>query len=282
MDNSELLYAETYELDPQAEWVVFIHGAGGSVRTFKYQLEAFQQHFNVLLLDLRDHGKSTLPPPGDNEYSLELMARDVMKLLENMGLTSAHFVGVSLGSLVIRWIEFLRPGMVKSIVLAGGVFGLNAKMKILLKLGLAIANLLPFKLLYKLLAWIIMPRKNHSHSRKIFVRESQRIAEETFLNWLEVPRHIGKELEKFFQHAISVPTLSIMGEQDHVFIGPAKAYASRTEGVEMITIPSCGHVCNIENANDFNRAAIDFLKQKAAANRAPAPLPQSESWKLRA
>lgn len=262
MTRRKILYAETFERHPDADWVVFVHGAGGSGRTFKHQLDAFRNQYNVLLLDLRDHGQSTdLVPPEDNKYTLELMAKDVMALVDAHGIEEAHFVGVSLGSLVIRWIEFMRPGMVKSIVLAGGVFGLNIKIKVLLKAGLLISNLIPFQLLYKLLAWIILPRKNHSTARNIFIREAKRIEQQAFLNWLNVARTIGAELDKFFHHEISVPTLSVMGEQDHVFIGPAKAYAARVAGVAMVTIPRCGHVCNIENAPDFNREALGFLRR---------------------
>lgn len=260
MEHNNRLYAETYTLSPTADWVVFVHGAGGSARTFRYQLDDFKSRFNVLLLDLRDHGRSrTLSPPEDNQYTLKLMAKDVMHLLAELKITTAHFVGVSLGSLVIRWIELLQPRIVKSIVLAGGVFGLNRKMKVLLKLGLFIANLLPFHLLYQLLAWIIMPRKNHSKSREIFIREAKRIDQKAFMNWLGVARTIGKELERFFQHAVTVPTLSVMGDQDHVFIGPARAYAERSSKMDMITLPKCGHVCNIENAQDFNSAALAFI-----------------------
>ena len=45
MEREDVLYAETYKLQENADWVVFIHGAGGSGRTFKYQLEAFKRHY---------------------------------------------------------------------------------------------------------------------------------------------------------------------------------------------------------------------------------------------
>ena len=40
------------------EWCVFIHGAGGSSAIWHKQVKAYAENFNVLLIDLRGHGKS--------------------------------------------------------------------------------------------------------------------------------------------------------------------------------------------------------------------------------
>ena len=38
------------------EWVVFIHGIGGSTKTWKRQIDLFSEKYNLLLLDLPGHG----------------------------------------------------------------------------------------------------------------------------------------------------------------------------------------------------------------------------------
>ncbi|MEO1256718.1 MAG: alpha/beta hydrolase, partial [Bacteroidota bacterium] len=48
--------------------IVFIHGAGGSIQTWKYQFDAFKVDFNVLAIDLRDHGSSKHIQPAYNKY----------------------------------------------------------------------------------------------------------------------------------------------------------------------------------------------------------------------
>jgi pimeloyl-ACP methyl ester carboxylesterase len=42
------------------EWVVFVHGAGGSSAVWHKQVKPFSEKFNVLLVDLRGHGQSKL------------------------------------------------------------------------------------------------------------------------------------------------------------------------------------------------------------------------------
>ena len=56
---SDLLHYSTLEEAPAgADWIVFIHGAGGSSLTWKYQTEALKPHYRLLLIDMRDHGYS--------------------------------------------------------------------------------------------------------------------------------------------------------------------------------------------------------------------------------
>jgi pimeloyl-ACP methyl ester carboxylesterase len=256
------LFIEKLEVNPAADWVVFVHGAGGSSRTWRKQVEAFRPHFNLCLLDLRDHGESnSMAPPEDGKYTLELMGRDVIATLEAEGITQAHFVGVSLGSVVVRYVERIQPGLVTGVVLAGGVFRLNWRMKSLLKLGLATSKVLPFKTLYQILSWIVLPRRNHRTSRTIFIRESKKIDPIAYKKWLGIIRTVGKELESFFTEPIDAPTLTVMGSQDHIFLGPAREYAERfPDQSDLEVIIGCGHVCNIEAADRFNVLAIDFLR----------------------
>ncbi len=53
-----LLFHKTFLHPTSKDWVVFVHGAGGSSSIWFKQIKAYKQHFNLLLLDLRGHGKS--------------------------------------------------------------------------------------------------------------------------------------------------------------------------------------------------------------------------------
>ena len=52
-----MLNYEIYD-NKKENWVVFLHGIGGSTLTWKKQIEAFSEKYNLLLLDLQGHGKS--------------------------------------------------------------------------------------------------------------------------------------------------------------------------------------------------------------------------------
>ncbi len=258
-----MVYSEAFYKGPDRKWVLLIHGAGGSVRTWKYQLEILKANFNVLQMDLRDHGNSqTMPSLDAKAYSFQLLAEDVLRLMEARGIQKAHFVGVSMGTIVVRWIERLAPEKVRSITFAGGVFSLKRPLNFGLKLALPIARLVPFSTLSRFLSFLLLPRRNHQKARGIFLREADRIHPLAYRKWLRMLRNIRRELEGLYRSRISVPTLVVMGAQDHAFLRSATAFSNLHTNVELNVIEKCGHVCNIEAATDFNKSMLDFLRKQ--------------------
>ena len=56
--SKDILFHTTFAHETSKTWVVFVHGAGGSSAIWFRQLKAYKKEYNVLLLDLRGHGKS--------------------------------------------------------------------------------------------------------------------------------------------------------------------------------------------------------------------------------
>ncbi|MDG1186289.1 MAG: alpha/beta fold hydrolase, partial [Schleiferiaceae bacterium] len=56
-----MLSFSLHQNSPELPWVTFVHGAGGSSTIWYKQLKAFSSNFNVLLIDLRGHGRSKAP-----------------------------------------------------------------------------------------------------------------------------------------------------------------------------------------------------------------------------
>ena len=143
-----MLNYKVYKKSESAEWMVFVHGAGGSTNTWLRQIVFFRQHFNCLLFDLRDHGQSKFSIENSPEkYNFELITKDIIQLVDHLEIKEAHFIAVSLGSLIVRKIEESRPDLIRSIVFAGGVFKLSWKMKFLIKAGRFLSKFTPFNLL---------------------------------------------------------------------------------------------------------------------------------------
>jgi len=70
----ELLHHSVHKVSDRNEWILFLHGAGGSSRIWTPHIKAFKDRFNLLLVDLRGHGKSKLPT-SDSPYSLDLLTK---------------------------------------------------------------------------------------------------------------------------------------------------------------------------------------------------------------
>ena len=166
-----------YKNENTTEWITFVHGAGGSSSIWFKQIREFQKHFNILLLDLRGHGASNqkLKNAFKQEYTFKSIAEDVLEVLDYLRIKSSHFVGISLGTIVIRQLAELHPDRVSSMVMGGAILKMNFRSQVLMKLGNAFKYVLPYLILYRFFAFVIMPNKNHKQTRLLFINEAKKL-----------------------------------------------------------------------------------------------------------
>ncbi len=258
----KILSYEKHTKPEHKDWIVFIHGAGGSSKTFTRQIAAFRKHFNLLLPDLQDHGNSKdLELTKDNKITFDEIAHNVVNLLDKLGIVEAHFLGISMGSIIIRVIEDLRPSLIKSIVIGGGIMKLNRRTHLLFKSGVFLSSFIPYHKLYQLVAWILMPYENHKVARRLFVREAAGIKHEAFKVWLGLLAELKYKLDSYFNLPIYKPTLMIMGSEDFAFLKDSISYSEKFKFIHFQVLQRCGHVCNIEKSEEFNKQSLNFLLQ---------------------
>lgn len=258
-----MLYSKKLENANSKEWVVFIHGAGGSSSIWHKQIKTFSEKYNLLLIDLRGHGKSQMETK-KKRYSFKLIAQDVIEVMHAQQIERAHFVGVSLGSIVIKQIELLEPDLVKSMIFAGAITRLNFKSRLLLKAGRVLNRLIPQMGLYQLFARIMMPRKNHASSRELFIGEARKIVQKEFNRWFKLTSRLALYLIELEKQTDKTPTLFIMGEEDHLFLAPVKELVAQNPRLNLSIVPNCGHVVNFEQADTFNHHSLIFIDQVSA------------------
>ncbi|MGB0839722.1 MAG: alpha/beta fold hydrolase [Chitinophagales bacterium] len=258
-----ILYHEIHHLSDEADWLVFIHGAASGRHTFHKQVGFFEQHFNLVMLDLRDHGSTidkNIPLPTDEPFSINTIAQDVLDLLDFLNITKTHFIAVSMGSVFMRIIEEKRPSIVKKIVLGGGIFSVNWKLNLVFNIGMTLGRIMSFQRLYNLLSVLILPKQKHRGARRLFMREVKKVTQEAFERWLKVARELRQRLIDFSKVQIDTPCLVIMGSEDHVFLRSAKAYAQRYDNISIEILPQAGHIVHIERGEAFNQVALAFLE----------------------
>lgn len=260
-----MLNHRAYILGPDREWVVFVHGAGGSSSIWYKQIRDFRQHFNVLLVDLRGHGRSPRHDVPPRPYTFEEIGREIIEVLDHLEIEAAHFVGISLGTILIRAIGEAAPERVLSMVMGGAVTRLNLRSRVLVALGSAVKRVVPYIWLYRLFAWIIMPRRHHRESRLLFVREARRLAQKEFLRWWTMTNEVNPLLRLFEERELAIPTLYVMGEEDHMFLPPVRHLVRRHRGSVLRIVAGSGHVVNVDRADAFNAISIGFIRAAGSA-----------------
>jgi 3-oxoadipate enol-lactonase len=103
-----------YQLDGPvaAPPLVLLNSLGTDLRMWDPLVPALAARHRVLRHDARGHGRS---PPTPGPYSVELLARDALALVETLGLRRPHVCGLSLGGMIGLWIAAHAPAPLASL-----------------------------------------------------------------------------------------------------------------------------------------------------------------------
>jgi pimeloyl-ACP methyl ester carboxylesterase len=107
------VYYETYG---QGEPLLMIHGNGGSISAFKYQIGFFQKHYKVIVADSRAQGKTI---DYGEVLNYEMMAEDMNALLDSLHIASAKVIGWSDGGINGLLLAIHHPEKVNKLVISG-------------------------------------------------------------------------------------------------------------------------------------------------------------------
>ena len=160
---------------------------------------------------------------------------------------------------MIRNIAEQYPDRIQSMILAGAVMKLNLKSRVLMKLGIVFKSIIPYMLLYKLFAFIIMPKKNHKKSRLLFIQEAKKLYQKEFIKWFKMTAEIKPLLNLFREKELQIPALYLMGAEDHLFLPSVKHLVASHRKSELIVVENCGHVVNVEQPLIFNEKSLNFF-----------------------
>ncbi|WP_174733052.1 alpha/beta fold hydrolase [Mesobacillus harenae] len=265
-----MLYHQVYMNNESNEWLVLLHGLGGNSKIWYKQKRELTDKFNVIFVDLHGHGNSKWAISEFKNHTFKEIANDVVKILDANGIDKAAFMGVSLGTAVARAITLVAPERVHFLVLAGAIVKFNLRSSLLIHLGHALKGIMPYMNLYKLFAWIMMPKQNHKSSRLIFVREAAKLGQEEFLFWFGLSKQLGVLYSQLKLKNLSIPTKYIMGSEDHMFIEAARQEASFCSKALITIIGKSGHLCNLEKAKEFNSVAVQYIETQFKTLRGEA------------
>lgn len=234
------------EVSGNGEPIVFLHTG---LQTGKTELDLqkayFEKNYQVILPDLRGHGKS---PSNDLADYFNDSAVDLYETLQQVGIPSAHITGCSLGALIGLVFAKKYPEKVKSLTLSG---------------------IIP----KKPDDWEEMERTDAEHIAKV-LENPETIAYFNDIhegNWRELLRSTqDADWYPFHETAdlsmLHMPVLYLVGEENaHETIG-ATIYPKMNENIHVAIIPFAGHVVHLDQPELYNKMVEEFIKQTAKFN----------------
>ncbi|MFZ0633935.1 MAG: 3-oxoadipate enol-lactonase [Candidatus Acidiferrales bacterium] len=119
--------------------VIFSNSLGTNFSMWDPQLPTLEETFRVLRYDTRGHGETSVTP---GPYTIELLARDVIRLLDALHLDRVHFCGLSMGGMIGMWLGINAPERLSKLVLCntaariGTAESWNARIEMVRKSGM--------------------------------------------------------------------------------------------------------------------------------------------------
>ncbi|KAJ3264080.1 hypothetical protein HDU77_009378 [Chytriomyces hyalinus] len=259
--------------------VLFITGWAGSCDNWRFQTEFFGRHgdFEVCIYENRGSGFSSSPP---KNYSMQDMAKDAVDLMNQLGWSSAHVVGVSMGGMIAQELALLAPARIKSLTLASTCSAramppmkhipwlISSFTKIALGIE-KVKNLMPFFLYSQ--RWLNLPAPANSgftsnldymlkfHGGRIDSRPPQSFS--SALRQLSgiISFRISSarldELKNYFLRS-SIPAMVIHGTEDALVHLRSSWDLARMLGARLVVFEGRGHALNHEDTELFNRLLL--------------------------
>jgi 3-oxoadipate enol-lactonase len=118
LEDVTLAYEERARSERSAATIVLVHGLGGSLHSWWAQLAACEERgHRVIAYDQRGAGLSSVPP---GPYSVELWARDLVRLIEALEIERPILVGHSVGCMTSQRASVELGDRVAGLVTIGG------------------------------------------------------------------------------------------------------------------------------------------------------------------
>lgn len=255
-----------------------LHGTGGHAEAWAHNVVELSSRFHVVALDFVGHGLSDKPT--DLDYVVSDYAQHVRDLMASMGVTRAHFVGLSLGAWVASWLALESPELVDRLVnCTGGVFRWpegQAENESRERVALARANddlaeLTPDSVRGRLHTLFHDPSlctEELVDLRLALYSPPQARALLPQLHHMipyDAPARVKFALTEERLRALSVPVLYLWGEHNPAgSVRSAERAASLTPDAELDVIGGTGHWPQWERPAEFNRRVIEYLSQGAS------------------
>jgi pimeloyl-ACP methyl ester carboxylesterase len=105
-----------YEVHGEGSPLLMLHGFTASSQMWNQYIEDFQPHFQLIIPDLRGHGKTTNP---SRQYTARQSSQDILALLDQLGIDRFNAIGVSSGGDILLHLSTKYPERVEKMVLDG-------------------------------------------------------------------------------------------------------------------------------------------------------------------
>jgi pimeloyl-ACP methyl ester carboxylesterase len=250
----------------EGDAIVFIHGLGGSMNAWTPLLPALGR-WRCVRPELPGAGRSRKAyalgeaTPHGGRLSAEVHADAVLRVCESLGITRAHFVGHSFGTIIALHVAARAPERTRSLALFGAMAEpVPAQRENMRGRAAAAREQGMFEIAEGISDFALSPSTQQSQPVTVaYVRDSiaAQDAEGFARNCIALAEARSARLE-----LVRCPTLVVNGDEDMVApLSGARQLASRLATARVEVFSRCGHWPMLERPAESQRALRDFIER---------------------
>jgi pimeloyl-ACP methyl ester carboxylesterase len=263
-----------YEDSGSGAPIVFVHEFSGDHRSWEPQVRHFTRRYRCITFDARGYPPSDVPDDVEL-YSQDNAVADVLAVLDELGLETAHIVGLSMGGFTALHTGLRHPERVRSITIGGVGYGTTRDD-----------------------GW----KRDVEHLAEFYgddpvgAATSHGSAPGRVPFMIKDPRGYAEFLEQLKGHpgagsantmrgvqgrrpnlldldaelrALPVPLLVMCGDEDEQCLEPSLYIKRAAPMCGLAILPRSGHTLNLEEPAEFNRLVGDFIATVDAGRWTP-------------
>jgi len=253
-----------YEMEGKGEKLLFLHGWGVDKRIWRQQEKFFSQFYQVMTVDLPGHGQSSW-----QKVSLEIMAKDLHSILEQLGFNRFTVIGSSVGGLMaLKLYEVDSRGILRMIFVGSMPkfskspdypHGLDVEK--IRKFGGQLVNDYPS--IVNIFFRSLFTREERQSRRYKWLQKFRQTTEvpmkQALIDYLDI---LEEEDLRDVLRQIKIPLQFINGRDDEICNAETVKFIQtiKPEG-QFDFFENCGHFPFLSKPHEFNQLVEDFLKK---------------------
>ena len=237
ISNIEMYYEEYGTGKP----LLLLHGFGGCVQNWYPFTGKLSEHYRLIVVDLRGHGRSTNP---ENKFTHREAANDVFLLLEKLGIGNFLAMGMSSGGMTLLHMATSQPSRIDSMVLISATSHFPEQARAIMRRA----------------SFGTMPQQVQEMYRECAKRGDEQIRQLITQFNAFYENHDDMNFTAQDLSTITAPTLIVHGDRDNFFPVEIPVSLYRTiPDASLWIIPGGDHVPIFDPTVPFTSTALQFL-----------------------
>jgi 3-oxoadipate enol-lactonase len=228
---------------------------GTTLQMWDPQVPSFTQHFRLVRYDRRGHGGSGCPK---GPYSMERLGRDVLAVLDHLGIEKTNWCGLSMGGMVGQWLGANAPERIERLVLTNtssyfpDKTAWNDRLKLVREKGV------PAFAAPNMERWFTKGFRERAPDRVAWLQEM--FAKTPLEGYIACGKAVRDMDQRDLLPKIKAPTLVVAGKHDPATPPEANEYIkNHIPGAQFATLDAA-HISNVEQPEAYAKTVLGFLR----------------------